>query len=163
MNENLTIYISQPMENNSRTDRLFEHTKNNCYEMYPSATINSFPTEDSRQKDIWNSIYFNRDSLGIVCVISAGHIFLEPNKTFELVLEQTKGKTWWAIGHMIDRTTEGFYLRMFNSWYFINVAEMYDFIRERDGQVIPGFRPSNYHRRMECCYRKWSYGWKYWD
>ena len=109
MNENLTIYISQPMENNSRTDRLFEHTKNNCYEMYPSATINSFPTEDSRQKDIWNSIYFNRDSLGIVCVISAGHIFLEPNKTFELVLEQTKGKTWWALGHMLDRTNEGTY------------------------------------------------------
>jgi len=142
MNENLTIYISQPMENNSRTDRLFEHTKNNCYEMYPSATINSFPTEDSRQKDIWNSIYFNRDSLGIVCVISAGHIFLEPNKTFELVLEQTKGKTWWALGHMLDRTNEGTYLRIFNSCYFVNVPEIRSILSKREKGVFPGYRPT---------------------
>lgn len=145
MNDNLTIFINQPMENNSRTERLFNYTYENCYKMYPNATIHSYPEEDSRQKQIWTSIYWAREVLGIVCVISAGHIFLEPNKTFELVKEQVKGKTWWALGHMLDRTKEGTYLRIFNSCYFVNIPEIKSAMKKptKTQGPYPGYRPND--------------------
>jgi len=142
MKRKLTIYINNPYKETVLTSRLFDHTVENAKKMYANSDVIAFPKEDYRQKQIWNHIYENKHDLDVVCVVSAGHIFLEPEKTFELVLEQTKDKRWWAIGHMIDRTDEGFYLRMFNSCYFVNVAEMDEDIRYRDGEVIPGFRPS---------------------
>ena len=138
----LTIFINNPYKENEHTSRLFYHTVENAKKMYPDSDVVAFPSEDYRQKQVWKHIYNNKDNIDIACVISTGHIFLEPEKTFELVLEQTKDKRWWAIGHMIDRTNEGFYLRMFNSCYFVNITEMYDDIRHRNEEVIPGFRPS---------------------
>ena len=142
MKRKLTIYVNNPYKENELTTRLFNHTVENAKLMYPDSEVVAFPNEDYRQKQIWKHIDKNKDTIDIACVISTGNIFLEPSKTFELVLEQTSGKRWWAIGHMIDRTDEGFYLRMFNSCYFVNITEMYDEIKLRNGEILPGFRPS---------------------
>mgnify|MGYP006101410851 CR=1 FL=1 len=138
----LTIFINNPYKETELSSRLFYHTVENAKMMYPDSDVVAFPKEDYRQKQIWDHIYRRKDKIDIACVVSAGHIFLEPGKTFELVLEQTKGKRWWAIGHMLERVNEGFYLRMFNSCYFVNITEMYDQILEREGGIVPGFRPS---------------------
>jgi hypothetical protein len=143
------IYISNPYEENKHTNDLYDLTVENVTKMYPNTDVWSSFKEDYRQKELWVDIFNNKDKLDVVCVVTSGHIFLEPGKTWELVKEQVQDKTWWAIGHMLDRTvSKGTYLRMFNSCYFINVKEMKDHIRWEDGpgnhydQVYPGFRPN---------------------
>lgn len=138
----LTILVNNPYQQNELSTTLFNHTVENAKIMYPDSEVVAFPETDYRQKLIWNHIHDNKDDIDVACVVSAGHIFLEPESTFYLVLKQMEGKRWWAIGHMIDRTNEGFYLRMFNSCYFVNIPEMYDDIRHRNEEVIPGFRPN---------------------
>ena len=142
MNRKLTIFVNNPYQQNDLSTKLFYHTVENAKKMYPDSLVVAFPDSDYKQRQVWKHIHDNKDDIDVACVVSAGHIFLEPESTFKLVLEQMEGKRWWAIGHMIDRTNEGVYLRMFNSCYFVNISEMYEDIRIRDNEVLPGFRPS---------------------
>ena len=98
------IYISNPYEENKHTNDLYDLTVENVTKMYPNTDVWSSFKEDYRQKELWVDIFNNKDKLDVVCVVTSGHIFLEPGKTWELVKEQVQDKTWWAIGHMLDRT-----------------------------------------------------------
>lgn len=139
----LAIFVNNPYQRNEQTDRLFNYTVENAIKMYPDADVFYDKQEDYRQQKTWNLIYNVRHEYETACVVSTGNVFLKPNQTYDLVMEQTNLKFWWAIGHIIDRTHQGWYLRLFNSCYFINLKEIADDLVIKDNQVYPGYRPSN--------------------
>ena len=139
------IYISNPYPQNELTERLYNLTVDNVLKMYPNVDTWASFEEDYRQKNVWFDIEENKNKLDVVCVVTSGNIFLKPDLTFELVKQQVGNKTWWALGHFLDRVKSGVYLRMFNSCYFINVQAMnviHNVIRKDGNKVLPGYRPN---------------------
>ena len=139
------IFINQPYnieDSNGLTLKLFEYTVDNAKKMYPNCDVYADPTEDYRQKILWQNIYDHKNDYHTAIVISSGNIFLKREETFNLVMEQTNLKFWWAIGHVLDRAKKGWYLRLYNSCYFLNLAELKNHLAIVDDQVFPGYRPS---------------------
>ena len=139
------IFINQPyniQDSKGLALKLFEHTVDNAKKMYPNCDVYSDPTEDYRQHLVWKNIYKHKNDYDTAIVISSGNIFLEQEQTLKLVMEQTGHKFWWAIGHVLDRTFQGWYLRLFNSCYFLNLEELRNHLAIVEDQVFPGYRPS---------------------
>ena len=100
------IFINQPYnieDSNGLALKLFEHTVDNAKKMYPNCDVYADPTEDYRQKILWQNIYDHKNDYHTAIVISSGNIFPNEKKLLTLLWSKPT-KFWWAIGHVIDRT-----------------------------------------------------------
>lgn len=141
----LAIFVNQPYnleDSKGIALELYNKTVQNAKTMYPDVDIYSNHEEDYRQKWIWQEIYDHKNDYEVVMVISSGNCFLKENETYKLAIEQIGKKYWWAVGHVLDRKEQGWYLRLFNSCYFINLDEMRNHLAVVDKQIFPGYRPS---------------------